>query len=291
VTPDESAGGPPPGGPPPGGAAREGARVAPRRDLGIAALPNLRDVGGHAARDGGFVRTGLLYRSTDLAGIDAADAAALARLDIRTVYDLRTAGERAGQPARLPPGSAYVVADILGDSPGMTPGELSTLVEDPAAAEKALGGGRAAAFFVTAYRDFVRLDSARAGYRSLFAGLAGGASTPALFHCTTGKDRTGWAAASLLLLLGVPDDAVMEDYLLSGPRLQPVVEPWINAFAARGGDPELLRPLVGVRPDYLEAALDEVRRRFGSIEGYFEEGLGIDSRSREALRAAFLERG
>lgn len=261
------------------------------RRQAIAALPNLRDVGGHATRDGGRVRTGLLYRSTDLSRIDGTDAAALARLGIRTVYDLRTAGERAGQPDRLPPGSAYVVADILGDAPGMTPAEFATLFEDPAAAAKALGGGRSAMFFVNAYREFVRLDSSRASYGRLFSDLTGGASTPALFHCTTGKDRTGWAAAALLMLLGVPDDAVMEDYLLSGPRLLPMVRPMIDAFAARGGDPALLWPLVGVRPEYLEAAVDEVRRLFGSIEGYFAEGLGIDTPTQGALRASLVEGG
>ncbi|MFH0751495.1 MAG: tyrosine-protein phosphatase [Chloroflexota bacterium] len=272
-------------------AAAGAARVVPGREPGIATLPNLRDVGGHLTRDGGHVRTGLLYRSADLSRIDQADAAALARLGIRTIYDLRTTGERAGHPDRLPPGSAYFVADILGDSAGMTPAEFATLFEDPAAAERALAGGRSAIFFVSAYREFVRLDSARAGYRRLFSDLADGASTPALFHCTTGKDRTGWAAAALLTLLGVPDDEVMEDYLLSGPRLLPVVRPMVDAFAARGGDPELLWPLVGVRPDYLEAALDEVHRLFGSIEGYFAEGLGLDAPAQGALRGMLVERG
>jgi protein-tyrosine phosphatase len=248
-------------------------------------------VGGHPTRDGRRVRTGLLYRSADLSRIARRDAAALARLGIRTVYDLRSAGERLAQPDRLPPGSAYVVADVLGDAPGMTPAEFATLFEDPAAARAALGGGRSATFFVDAYRGFVRLDSARAAFRHLYVDLAGGARTPALFHCTTGKDRTGWAAAALLVLLDVPDDAVMEDYLVSGPRLLPLVRPVVEAFAARGGDPELLWPLVGVRPEYLEAALDEVRRLFGSMEGYFAEGLGLDAPTREVLRGMLLERG
>ncbi len=264
---------------------------ASERQPEVAALPNLRDVGGHPTRDGGRVRTGLLYRSSDLARIGGTDATTLARLGIRTVYDLRTAGERTGQPDRLPTGSVCVVADILGDSPGMTPAGFATLFEDPAAAEKALGGGRAADFFVNANREFVRLDSARAGYRRLFSDVAGGARLPALFHCTTGKDRTGWGAAALLMLLGVPDEIVMEDYLLSGPRLLPGFRPMIDAFEARGGDPELLWPLVGVRPEYLEAAIAEVHRLFGSIEGYFAEGLGLNARIRSALRAVLVEPG
>ncbi len=276
----------PPGGIP--GPGRDG-DTTPAAEPMIAGLPNLRDVGGHRTRDGGRVRTGLVYRSVDLSRLDPPAVADLGRLGIRTVFDLRTAAERTSQPDRLPPGSAYVVADIAGDSDGKSPADFATLFEDPAAASRALGGGRAATLFVDVYREFVHLDSARAGYRRLFDALAGGTSTPALVHCTTGKDRTGWAAAALLLFLGVPEDAVMEDYLLSGPGLVPVVEPIIDAFAARGGDPELLRPLLGVRPAYLEAALDEVRRRHGSIEAYVADGLGIDARARAALRSALVE--
>jgi protein-tyrosine phosphatase len=256
----------------------------------IASLPNLRDLGGLPTKDGGRVRRGLVYRSTDLGRLEGADGVALARLGIRTVVDLRTAVERAELPDRLPSGAAYVVADVLAGSALLAPADFARLFDDPRAAADELGDGRAATFFVDAYRELVQLESARAGYRRLFLRLADGDHHPALFHCTTGKDRTGWAAAALLLLLDVPREAVMEDYLLSGPRLAPVVEPLIAAFAARGGDPELLRPLFGVRPAYLEAALDEVARAHGSIEAYFDVGLGIGARTRAALRAVLVER-
>lgn len=255
----------------------------------VPGLPNFRDVGGHPTRDGGRVRTGLLYRSTDLARIDEAGAATLAGLGIRTVYDLRTAGERSGGPDRVPAAAAYVVADVLGDSRRMTPADFGPIFEDPATAERELGGGRAALFFVEAYREFVSLPSARDAYGRLFAGLAGGAPMPALFHCTTGKDRTGWAAAALLLFVGVPEDIVLDDYLASGPRLRPMAQPFFDAFAARGGDVGLLEPLMDVRVAYLDSALDEMTRRFGSIEGYVADGLGLDGGTRDALRAILVE--
>jgi protein-tyrosine phosphatase len=206
------------------------------------------------------------------------------------VFDLRTAAERDLHPDRLPPGSAHVVADIAGDSRGRSPADFAALFEDPATATRALGGGRASTLFLDTYREFVHLESARAGYRRIFTDLAGGTSVPALIHCTTGKDRTGWAAAALLLFLGVPEEAVMEEYLRSGPLLVPVVQPLIDAFTARGGDPELVWPLLGVRPAYLEAAVGEARRLHGSIEGYVADGLGVDDRSRAALRATLVER-
>jgi protein-tyrosine phosphatase len=112
---------------------------------------------------------------------------------------------------------------------------------------------------------------------------------PALFHCTTGKDRTGWAAASLLSLLGVSEEEVMREYLLTNEQLVPRLQPVLDQFKAAGGDPELLMPVVGVRREYLDAAFDEMHTRFGSLEGYFADGLGIDAAAQQELKAIFVE--
>ncbi len=258
-------------------------------ELRIATLPNLREVGGLPTNDGGRVRTGLLFRSTDLSHLDDAGAAALAGLGIRTVFDLRTARERTDRPDRLPPGSEAVVLDVLRDSRGMTPADMEPVLADPASAAAALGDGRAEQFFVDAYREFVELPSARAAYAAFFAELARPERRPALVHCTTGKDRTGWAVAALLLALGVPEELVLEEYLRSGPAMAALFAPHLAAFAAIGGDPELLRPLVDVRPAYLAAALHAVAERHGSLDGYLADGLGVGDSTRAALRDAFVE--
>ncbi|HEY6058772.1 MAG TPA: tyrosine-protein phosphatase, partial [Candidatus Limnocylindrales bacterium] len=257
----------------------------------LASLPNLRDLGGYPTRGGGRVRPGLVYRSTDLAGIEGADAEAFARLGIRAVYDLRTLGERTAKPDRLPPGTAYVVTDVLEASAQPAPAELMAVLESPELARAAFGDGRAATFFDQAYREFVSLDSARSAYRRLFSDLVQARHRPALFHCSTGKDRTGWAAAALLMFLDVADELVMADYLLSGDRLLVSLQPVLDDFRDRGGDPEILRPILDVRPEYLEVAIDEMRRMFGSIDGYFETGLGIGPAAGGALRAALTEPG
>jgi protein-tyrosine phosphatase len=237
------------------------------------------------------MRSGLLYRSTELSRIDEADRARLASLGIRTVVDLRTDAERARWPeeANLPEGAAYVVADVLADAPDGTPAQFMPLMNDPEALRGLLGGGKGIALFERHYRDFVRLPSARAAYRRLFETLLDPARRPLVFHCTTGKDRTGWAAAALQLLLGVPEETVVAEYLRSNGELGPLIEPLLAEFRARGGDPELLTPMAGVRRSYLEAALDEVGRRYGSIENYFRVGLGFDDAALEALRAALVE--
>jgi protein-tyrosine phosphatase len=161
------------------------------------------------------VRAGLLYRSAELDRLAGGDLEAFAGLGIRSVYDLRTEAERAAQPDRLPPGTEHVVLDVLKDSANAAPAQLLKVLSDPKGAEEMLGGGRAGALFEHGYREIVSLPSARDAYRRLFSDLAEEEHRPALFHCTTGKDRTGWAAAALLLLLGVSDEQVMDDYLLT----------------------------------------------------------------------------
>ncbi len=246
---------------------------------------NLRDLGGHRVIGGGRVRIGQVYRSAEPPD---GSHEALAALNLRAVYDLRSEAEREARPDRLPPGVELVVADILADAPDGSPAGFSRLLEDPAAASRVLGDGGAERFFVDRYREFVTLGSARRGYQRLFLGMADGSARPCLFHCATGKDRTGWAAAALLLLLGVPEDDVMADFLTLDPALDQLFRPLRRAFADRGGDPAVLVPLVGVRPAYLRSALDTVRAEFGSIEGWFTDGLGLGPDVQQALRAGLV---
>jgi len=265
------------------------AERAPGQSIALASVPNLRDLGGWPTRDGGSVRWGLLYRSTGLDRLAGADMAAFAALGIRAVYDLRTEAERSAQPDRLPPGTEHVVVDVLAGSVDAAPAQLFKVATDPKAAEEMLGGGKGIALFEKAYREIVSLPSAGVAYHRLFADLTLEEQRPALFHCTGGKDRTGWAAASLLTLLGVPDDLVMQEYLLTNAELLPAEQPLLDRFRALGGDPDVLRPVVAVAPQYLQAALDEMRKEFGTVEAYFAEGLKLDAAAQHALRAAFVE--
>lgn len=274
----------------PTGRADETAHPTTGPSLGIRSLPNLRDLGGHPTVDGGRVRSGLIYRSTDLSRVPDDDLAALGRLGIRAVYDLRTLEEQQAQPDRLPAGAVCVGIDVLADSSQASPMELMRLFSNPSTARKLLGGGRGRAFWAEKYREFVLLPSARAGYGRLFAGLAEVANRPAVVHCTTGKDRTGWAAAALLLLLGVPEGVVVDEYMLSARFLRSAFRPARDAFRAQGGDPRLLAPVAAVRRDYLATALETIRESFGSIEAYFDEGLGIDDATQRELQTVFTER-
>lgn len=261
----------------------------PGAAIPIDTLPNLRDLGGWPTADGGVMRTGLLFRSTDLDRLDEAGLAAVGRLGLQTVIDLRTEAERQAHPDHLPAGATQIVCDVLAGATDSAPAQLPRVMANPRDAGAILGGGKAAALFERGYRDIVSLPSALAAYRQFFATLADGARRPVLFHCSTGKDRTGWAAAVTLSLAGVSDADVVRDYMLTNDQLLPALQPVFDRFEAAGGNPALLRPVLGVRPEYLGAALDEMRKTFGSLEGYLSDGLGIDDAGQARLRDAITE--
>ena len=260
----------------------------PGQSLGIESLPNLRDLGGYKTSDGATVAGKLVYRSSQLSDISAGDMKKLANLNLKTVFDLRTAEERDANPDELPPGVKNVWMNVLADASQAGPAQLNNLMKDPKAANAALGGGKAEAIFKASYRQFISLSSAKKSYRELFLALGNQEQLPALFHCTGGKDRTGWAAAAFLTLLGVPKETVMEDYLRSNDYILPMDQKVIDAFVEAGGDPAIPPAIFGVKKEYLEAAFDEMTTKYGTIEQYFSEGLGIDASQQKALRDLYL---
>ena len=110
---------------------------------------------------------------------------------------------------------------------------------------------------------------------------------PALFHCSAGKDRAGWAASCLLLALGVEQEHVIEHYLLSNETFDP--DKQRHALPVDEAILELLAPLMKVRADYARAAIDAANERWGSIDAYLHEGLGLTDTHRHHLRANWLE--
>jgi protein-tyrosine phosphatase len=261
----------------------------PGQSLGIASIPNLRDLGGYETRDGKTIKLGLVYRSNQLSGISPEDMQNLGALGLQGAYDLRTTAERETRPEELPPGVDYIVVDVLADSPSAGPAQLEKLMADPKVANVELGGGKVETAFQASYREFISLPSAQREFGKMFVALGNRQEVPALFHCTTGKDRTGWAAAAFLTLMGVPNETVYEDYLRSNDYILPAYQEAIDGFVAAGGDAEIPKAILGVKKEYLDAAFDQMETEYGSIDQYFSNALGIDADQQQALRDMYLK--
>ncbi|MFI5803041.1 tyrosine-protein phosphatase [Streptomyces sp. NPDC051561] len=268
--------------------------------LASTTVANLRDLGGIPLAGGRKVRGGLVLRAGQLDRMDPETDPAIAALGLATLVDFRSAAERADYPDRVPAGARLVVADALADTIASTvsrgdfddkpaAAQLKNILSDPALAEEHLGGGRAQALFAETYRALVSSGSAVAAYRTFLTELAAEDAGPLLFHCTAGKDRTGWAATVVLTLLGADAKTVEAEYLAVNPAVRAAFEPMIEGFVAKGGDPEIAQAVIGVVPEYLATALAEVDEKFGSMEAYVRDGLGVPDEAVARIRARLTE--
>ncbi|WP_176590837.1 tyrosine-protein phosphatase [Sphingobium sp. EM0848] len=262
---------------------RGGPLLLADRALHLSTAPNFRDIGGYRTSDGHWVKPGLIYRSDQLDRLSDGDLAAIGALKPGLLVDLRTETERKREPDRVPPAVRQQILDVAADSSGSLGGDMRK-------AQAAIASGQGAALLAAANRDFVSLPSARAAYGTLLRQLAEGNDGPLIYHCTAGKDRTGWATAIILTLLGVPQETVMADYLASNHYLQAKNEATIATLKASGAafDPAFLEPVLTVRPEYLQSAFDEVQRRYGSFDAYVRDGLGLSQSDIAALRRRYL---
>jgi protein-tyrosine phosphatase len=243
------------------------------RALKLEGASNVRDLGGWPTADGRRVAFGRVYRSTALARLTDADRVTLARIGLRTVCDFRGNRERERAPSRLH-GLDWVELHPLPIEPTVGGSLTDILATREATGEDVLSLLR------RAYLAYVFDCGHR--YAALFDLLLQRQRLPLLFHCSAGKDRTGFAAAILLTALGVAWESVVEDYLAtrrlwrSDPEL------------AHELPPAVADKLLGVHPELLQAAFDAIRGEYGGTEAYFERVLGLDAGNRERLRELLL---
>jgi protein-tyrosine phosphatase len=256
--------------------------------IGLRGARNVRDLGGIATRDGRKLTAGTVFRGDALTRLDDEDLVALAGLDLRTVVDFRSEQEiTAAGPDRLPEGVAAVALPIdAGDLGGV----VTAAARDTASWATALGDGRAAELMCELNRQFVAEDGYRASFAAALAIIADPDRRPVLFHCTAGKDRTGWTTAVLLTALGVSRDVVTADYLATNDYVWPVYERWVDRLVASGRlpDRDLLVPVLRQDAAYLDAAFAEVADRYGDFDTFLTEGLRLSTTALQRLRADLL---
>ncbi|RLQ22048.1 tyrosine-protein phosphatase [Seongchinamella sediminis] len=249
----------------------ESAILAERR-LSLAGTSNFRDLGGYQTECGRQLKWGKLYRSSKLSRLTEGDQDYVRRLGLTLVCDFRQVLEQELEPTLLGQESGYTLAS-LPISPGSRGNFMENLHRGIIAVDDASG------FMEEMNRDFVASQLPQ--YCEMFQLILAG-DHPTLIHCASGKDRTGFGAALILDVLGVEEDAIVEDYLLTN-RYLPIEEEigqLSGQFRDESGDavPEhVLRPLLEVRPEYIRACFEEIRRHYASREHFYESALDLDA--------------
>ena len=254
--------------------------MQPLRHLDLDGAHNVRDLGGYETVDGRRTRWKTFLRSDGMHRLTAADQEKLLRYGVRTVIDLRRTEEVRSQPNVFADSDsvAYLRRNLWGDD-GLS--NASDSIPDlDQAQQMAL--------------SYVRsLDIRRDNYRDALAALASPGALPVIFHCTAGKDRTGIVAALILANAGVADDAIVEDYALSGRY---IFQSYLNARDEGSSEldqfirVETWQEYQGLAspPRTMELTLKHLNDRYGGVPGYLR-AIGLADDQIESLRAAAVE--
>lgn len=247
---------------------------------------NFRSLGGLPTKDGRRIAGHVVLRSDQLDRLQPADWEVLASLGVKTVCDLRTAAERNRFPNNLPEqGMRQIPIELVGDVRSNP-----ELVEPLRKRHDAEG---AVELMRQMYRRFP--DALAPHLATLFQLFREG-EVPILVHCVVGKDRTGFTVAVILHALGVADEVVMADYLLSS-RIRTMADADRRAATARiiqyitegPASEDMVDAILDARPEYLNAALDAVKERYGSMQDYLRTCAGLNERAICEMRERWLE--
>jgi protein-tyrosine phosphatase len=232
---------------------------------------NFRDVGGYRNADGRCVRRGQVFRSDHLAGLTPEDLARLASLGIGHSLDFRGAAEYSATPYAIP-GVQRLALTI---EPTVIARMQALVVQGivPTTEETV-------ALMCETYRDFVNHN---AGTFGRFLKHLLEQPTPQVFHCTAGKDRTGFAAALLLSALGVDRATIEHDYLLTNQLYKR------DNRLEGSGHPHVMKVLWQVQPEFLHAAFDAVDAQHGGMLDYLHGAIGLIPQELAELKQMLLE--
>jgi protein-tyrosine phosphatase len=253
------------------------------------AINNFRDFGGYKTQNGKCLKRGLLFRSGDLSKATDADLGRIATLGIKTVCDLRSEGERKKEPDRIPVAKPFTFFNIpmrpIVEYHGRSLRRLFSLM---------FGSERKMDYEAESYQAYREYATDYLPQlKALFQRISDPENLPLLIHCSAGKDRTGVVAGLIQLVLGVPPEVAIEDYLKTNGNLDAYTEDVFRKLSRLGyfGIPwkKLYGPLFAARVDFINAAMEQIKEEFGAIDEWMRSGLGFSEKEHHALATVLYD--
>jgi protein-tyrosine phosphatase len=241
-----------------------------QRHIPLNGASNFRDLGGYVGHEGRTVQWRKIFRSDHLASLHEQDVSQLKTLGIERSFDFRGVQESQAQSYAWP----GIERHSLSIEPTVVQRlQAQQLTGRPLSAADALDAMQAT------YREFVKSDSHR--FAELFEHLLA-KPDPLLFHCTAGKDRTGLAAALILSALGVSEQDIWQDYLLTNQLYKR------NHTGATTLAPEVLKIVWQVQESFLKASLEVIQQDHGGMHNYLSQQLKLSPAALQKLRSNYL---
>ncbi|MEX1669159.1 tyrosine-protein phosphatase [Zhongshania guokunii] len=251
------------------------------RRLPLNGAPNIRDLGGYQTDDGGTTRWQKLLRGGRLSNLSNSDQLILAQFDVRVVCDFRNPSEYQQDISKLNNMPKAVIHNL-----SISPGNHQNIIDI-----SSIGADQMSAWMQQINREFVLNHSHT--YRHMFELLLDNDDGAFLFHCSAGKDRTGFAAALVLSALNVSRETIMDDYLLTAQYYPPAGEMEYLAQKYTRNNPnidmDLFATLTSTRPEFLQAAFTAIDEQYSSTDEYLEQALGLCAKKRELLKQRYVE--
>ena len=261
-----------------------------RRLLPLDGGSNFRDIGGYPVADGRRVKRGLLFRSGAMTGLTEEDRSYLSQFGFAAVVDLRSTEE-----IELYPNHWAAQADLNYFS---VPYSIMELTDQNSEDTQQKKGPRDYSARYPLIAEMIK-PQLKAYFEALVEKQA-----PIVVNCSAGQDRTGIAAALVLTALGVDENLIIEDYLLSKDFRRPKLESGnvdleeaarTNAFArmmldyAKAQDQSKANPLITIDgTPFLKFALEAIRSKHGSIEAFLIAELGVSIADLKRLREFYI---
>lgn len=231
-------------------------------------LHNFRDLGGYRSADGRTVVWRTLYRADSLGKLRGADWERFLNLGVRTVIDLRYPWEIEAK-GRVPEADRFRYANL----------SIEHRPYDQATIDPDIDPWR---FLADRFAEVA--EDGTAEIRQALE-LIAEAPGPIVFHCTSGKDRTGLIAAFVLTLLGVPRQDVLADFALTELATRRLVADWRAAHPGRA----LTWPGYGRAPaEIMRLVLTGLDDRYGSVHDYLHDRVKVADATADRLRARLL---
>ena len=240
---------------------------------------NLRDFGGFPTRGGGWMKTGVLYRSGNLEKLSASNHVAISELKLQTIIDFRSLEEQEKSPGTFP-GSRKVSLPCNIDQ--STRDRLRPLLLRRSADDEIVDA------IDSVYQEMVDLMVHPIG--EMIRIILDPGNCPVLIHCRAGKDRTGFAAAVVQWAMDVDHDIIMNEYLKSNDFISPKISKAMKRLRlfTLGLFPKgNLQAAFEVKARYLDTAFSVIETKYGGFAGYLAAG-GIHRADLELLKTRLL---
>ena len=260
----------------------------------LESIGNARELGGYPTLDGRKVKHGIFLRTAELAKISSSDIARLTETyHLAVIADLRMTSEVAEKPDPVVAGVKYLNLRVINEESHKELLDKQQAVKDDTM-KKLMIIVDSGFMNDRLYIEFLAEESGKQAYSEFFReilSLPPGRSI--LFHCSQGKDRTGCAAMLILSALGVSEEIVMNDYVLTNTFNAEVIKSQRKMLFSRGlTESEVAKymPVLDeVNPQFMANVLSWLREKYGSPVGYIVEALGLTEKDIETLRTKFLE--